>query len=353
MLTVRDHQTGHLFDPWAHLGPKRKKLLENSWAGVFRHYLLAQLPVQELAPHFCQDFGRPSKDLYMVLGTLILQQLHDLTDKQTVEAVAFNINWHYALDIQNADDAYICERTLRTYRRLVIDQGLDQVLFRSLTDQLIDSIGIDTGKQRIDSTGIRSAMRNLTRLGVLVETTSKFLRELKRIHPNLQEEIDPELWRKYVDRQGEGCFARTVPSESKRRLPESARDVYELLEQFRASEAATLESFRLLERVFTEQCDVTNDEETQTVVMPRQPRDIACDNVLNPADPDASYNKHRGVGYLIQVMETYDESEPSDVAQKPDLITYVAVGKMGAYDGAAVDPALEETRQRGVSPEKL
>lgn len=102
MLTIRDHATGFLFDPWDHLGPKRRQLLERSWAGVFRDYLLQHLPADELAPHFCDGFGRPSKDLHMVLGALILQQLHDLTDKQTVEAVAFNITWHYALEASAA-----------------------------------------------------------------------------------------------------------------------------------------------------------------------------------------------------------------------------------------------------------
>lgn len=28
MITIRDHQTGDLFDPWDHLGEKRRQLLE-------------------------------------------------------------------------------------------------------------------------------------------------------------------------------------------------------------------------------------------------------------------------------------------------------------------------------------
>ena len=28
MITVKDHHTGRLFDPWDHLGPKRRKLLD-------------------------------------------------------------------------------------------------------------------------------------------------------------------------------------------------------------------------------------------------------------------------------------------------------------------------------------
>ena len=33
--------------------------------------------------------GRPSKDLHVVIGVLLLQQLHDLSDAETVEALAF------------------------------------------------------------------------------------------------------------------------------------------------------------------------------------------------------------------------------------------------------------------------
>ena len=127
---------------------------------------------------------------------------------------------------------------------------MDEVLFRTLTDRLIQAVGVDTTKQRLDSTAVRSAIRGLTRLGILVEATSKFLRELQRKLPDRYAEVDPEVLRKYVERQGDGCFADTRPSESKRRLPEAARDVYELIEQFRPTAAATLESFRLLNADF-------------------------------------------------------------------------------------------------------
>jgi len=178
MLTLRDRQTNNLFNPWEHLGTKRRKLLDRCWAGVFREQLLDHLPASKLSGHFIESFGRPSKDLHVVLGALVLQQLHDQTDAATVEAVAFNIAWHYALDIQRISDAYVCERTLRTYRRWVIERGLDEELFKQLTDRLIQAFAVDTAQQRIDSTAVRSAVRSavrtMTRLGILVDTVSKF-----------------------------------------------------------------------------------------------------------------------------------------------------------------------------------
>ena len=352
MLTIRDHQTGDLFDPWGHLGQKRRLLLDRSWAGVFREHLLNELPVAELAARFSRGRGRPTKDLHLVVGALILQQLHDLTDAATVEAVAFSIAWHYALDIRAESDAYLCERTLRNYRALLIEKGLDRVLFRSLTDRLIKAVGADTGKQRLDSTAIRSAMRSLTRLGIVVEAISKFLRELRRLHPELHARVDPELVRKYVDREGDGCFASTKPSESKRRLPEAAADLLALATQFRGTAAAGLEGFAILERVLAEQCEVVGDPAAGQRVRVKEPDEMTCDNVLNPADPDATYNKRRGVGYMVQVMETYSDvdEEQAEDATPPDLITHVAVGPMNVHDGSSLEPALADVEARKIKP---
>ena len=358
MYQTRDHETGDLFDSWAFMGDKRRRLLERSWAGVFREHLFDRLPIGQFAQRFSAAMGRPTKDLHVAMGVLILQQLHDLTDAATVEALAFNISWHYALDVRAQNDAYFCQKTLRNYRRLVIDRGLDELLFEQLTDELIRAFSVATNKQRLDSTAIHSAMRNLTRLGIVVETISKFVRELSHTYPQLHQRVDASIIQRYVEREGDGCFADTSPSQSKRRLPEAGVDLLNLSLAFAQTPAAGLESFAILQRVLAEQFETMPPTEPQGPkhVRIKEPMEIPCDNVRNPADPDSSYNKHRGQGYMVQVMETYqeddDDSEP-DVAHKPDLITHVAIGKMTEYDGHHLKPALDDVQKRVVGPELL
>ena len=66
----------------------------------------------------------------------------------------------------------------------------------------------------------------------------------------------------------------------------------------------------------------------------RDPKDVPCDTVGNPADPDASYNAHKGQGYMAQIVETYCEDDSNEaVAATPDLITHVEVHKMTVHDG--------------------
>jgi hypothetical protein len=91
--TLRDHDGEDLFHPWEYLGPKQRRLLTKSWAGVFRDFLLRHLPVEELSSSFADGVGRPSKDLFMAWRALILQQLHNQTDREIIESVSLNIAW--------------------------------------------------------------------------------------------------------------------------------------------------------------------------------------------------------------------------------------------------------------------
>lgn len=202
MITLRDRWTGDLFDRWSEPGERRRRLLNRPWAEVFRSHLLDNLPIDGLLPHVDERMGRPSKDLHIVISVLLLQQLHDLSDAATVEASAFNMAWHHALDVRSEADCYCCEKTVRNDRRLFIAQGPDEVLFRRMTDRLVRAFDVETSRQRMDPTALRSAMRSLMRLGIVVETISKFARELERVHPELHALIDADLIRRYVDREG-------------------------------------------------------------------------------------------------------------------------------------------------------
>lgn len=326
---------------------------------MFRDHLLDDLPIDELLPHFDDRLGRPSKDLHIVIGVLLLQQLHDLSDAATVEALAFNMARHHALDVRSEADCCFCEKTLPNYRRLFITEELDEVLFRRMTDRLVRAFAVDTSRQRMDSTALRSAMRSLTRLGIVVETISKFAREPGRFHPALHALIDGDIIRRYVDREGAGCFASTAPSASRRRLDEAGRDLLQLMVQFRNTAAAELPGYGLLDQVLHEQFEITEEEEDDTpsaIAIARKPGDMPCDGVSNPADPDAGYNAHRGLGYMAQIVETYaeDDSPTHETASRsPDLITHVAVHKMTVHDGHRLPDALDDLADRSLTPKVL
>ena len=109
MIFANDHKTRDMFDPLARFGPHRKERLKRSWARLFREEILPELPVHKLRPFYSEKKGAPTKDLYAMMGIALLQQMHDTTDEETIDRVAFDLKWHFALNLceGKAGDVYV------------------------------------------------------------------------------------------------------------------------------------------------------------------------------------------------------------------------------------------------------
>jgi hypothetical protein len=356
MIRIKDHKQQQLFDPWAHISPKRRKMLDDHWPGLFREHLLEQLPVEQIAPYFTEGFGRPSKELHTVLGVLLLQQTMDLSDWAAIEQLCFNIQWHYALNIpEESDDAkYISEKTLYTMRRLLIEHRFDGALFDTIADKLAEVFDVDTKNQRIDSVHIKSNMRKLGRITIFSQTIAKFLVNLKRHHRGLFDNIDATLTERYLAKKSQAAFSMVKPSESGKTLKLVSADLFDLIEQFKDHRAVcAMHSYKLMQRVLAEQCNLESDEAGKKVTL-KKPSQISSDSLQNPSDPDATYSGHKGQGYQLQVMETFCRSEDSAEKQQClNLITHVAVQKACDSDSTALVAAIADTKKRHLCPDEL
>jgi len=216
MFYTKDHKTGYIFDPFEFLGPQRRQLLDKSWAKFFREQILPELPVNKLNSYYHKTTGRPTKELYALMGTALLQQMHDLTDEETVRQFAFNIEWHYALDITSDSDShsYFCLKTLWTMRQIMTDNNLYVPLFDSVTKKIESLFPVDCDKQRQDSMHIHSNMRHLGRIGLFVRVIKKFLVNLKRQHQQLFAALEKELTDRYLSKSKAAVFSMVKPSQS-------------------------------------------------------------------------------------------------------------------------------------------
>ncbi len=347
MIHVKDHKTYDMFNPFEHLGPKRLALLETSWAHLFREEILHQLPAEKLFELYDESKGRQTKELYAMLGLVLLQQMEDLTDEETVQQFAFNILWQYALNVTDASDfsSYVSPRTLWSMRDHVGRLGLDQALFENVSEALIKLFALDTSRQRLDSVHIFSNMAHLGRIRLFVKTIRKFLVNLKRHHTEQYQSLG-ELTRRYEEKN-DGQFA-VKPSESSRTLQQVGDDCFALIEQFRDQEAVVaMSSYQLLVRLFGEQCLVETTE-TATCVIIKPNKEVPSDSLQNPSDPDAGYCGHKGKGYQVQVMETYSPDKT-----QPDLITHVSIEAAHESDANALLPAIKDTKERNLAPREL
>jgi len=353
MIHIKDHKTPDMFDPFPFLGPKRKQRIEESWAKVFREHILTTLPVEKIFSKYDPVFGAPTKELYAMIGLMVIQHMHDLTDEEAVDQFAYNLQWHYALNITRTDDAaaYVSPKTLWNMRDLLIERNLYQVIFEEIAKKLADVFKVDVAKQRFDSVHIFSNMRHLGRLGLFVKTIKKFLVNLKRHHKDLYESLETAITDRYMTKQGDAVFSMVKPSESINTLATLADDVFSLVERFRGNEpVTTMNSYQLLSRLLKEQCIVERVDTHTTQVSVKANKDVPSDSLQNPSDPDASYDGHKGKGYQVQVAESYSTSEDTDTL---NLITSVIVEPAHKHDAHATIPLIESTEKLGLKPEAV
>jgi hypothetical protein len=353
MIKIKDPNQLDIFDPWEFITPKRRQMLDADWPGLFREHILPSIPINKVTKYFNADQGRPSKELYSMLGALVLQQAFDLTDVETVQQYAFNLQWHYSLNITEESDSakYISPKTLWTGRNIVAQNNLEDDIFNAGTDKLAKVFNVNTGNQRIDSVHIKSNMRRLGRIGIFSESIHKFLVNLRRSHQNWFDTVDEKLIDKYLAKDSLSCFSRVKPSESRKTLVEVSKDLFDLVEQFkRAPEVAAMYSYKLLERVLEEHCNLTEDKANPVEL--KKPKDIPSDSLQNPSDADASYSGHKGQGYQAQVMETYCKDKDPE-SKSLNLITYVEAEPAHNSDANALMEAIESTEQRDLKPEEL
>ena len=310
------------------------------------------------APLYCDDNGRPNKAVSIVFGVLLLKEMFNLTDEETLEQLEFNLLWHHALRL-TPEEAHLCQKTLHNFRVRLMEQDIGRLAFQETTDKIIQALGVKTSRQRLDSTHIVSNFAILTRLGLFCETIRVFLKALKEAHPRLYAQVPEGLRLRYLNEEdGATGYGDARSDCARRRLSVCARDLYRLVNRFRGTGAAALEAYGLLERLLEEQCEeVTKVErpreddddsgEGGVPVKVKESKEVKSDSLQTPHDPDVTYSGHKGKGYEVQVAETCHEEN------EVQIITHVEVTDSCYSDACATIPILEELKARGIQPEEL
>ncbi len=348
MIYVKDHKQRDMFNPFAHLGVKRLALLESSWAHFFREEILHNLPAEKLFQFYDEFKGRKTKELYAMLGLVLIQQMEDCSDADAIDNFALNLKWQYALNITDESDtaSYVSPRTLWSLRDIVAQHGLHDALFENVTNALKKLFALDPSKQRLDSVHLFSNMAHLGRIRLFVRTIRVFLTNLKRHHAKEYNAVG-EITLRY-DKKSDGAFS-VKPTESAKKLVELGDDCFYLVERFKSMKTvSTMDSYKHLVRLFTDQCVVEKDDDKAPRVVIKASKDISSASLQNPSDPDAGYCGHKGKGYQMQVMETYSGDK-----SQPNLITHIKVEAANESDANALLPAIEDAAKRGLAPTEL
>lgn len=335
-----------------HYSTKKIARLEKSWAFAFHKYILPYLPVESLRKFYSDEIGRKSKELYSAMGAVVLQQFFDLSDDETVDKLAFDQQWHFALDCFDEKDQVMCARTLFSMRTHISEENLADKIFADATDIMVKTFQIDVSKMRLDSVHVHSNMACLGRVRILQRAIIKFLRNLKKKHLKLfNSSISEELKDRYLKKDADSCFNLIKPSDRERNLQSRADDMYGLIRIFQNNKKiSNMNTFKLLCRIFDEQCTACENE-----AIVKNPKDVGSDSIQNPSDLDAGYDGHKGQGYQTQLMESClvknvkNSFEPVNLY----LILHAETESSDKHDSNALEPAIKDVTERGYKCLKL
>jgi hypothetical protein len=353
-------------------GDKEITALKHSWAQVIQQNMLPFLASVEndFARFFSATMGRPIKYISLLIVLHLFKEMNDWTDEELVDAAYFDKRFEYAFELP-FHEIIVCQKTLHNFRRLLIEHELAGSLFERAASHIIQTLNLDTTKQRLDSSHIVSNMAKLSRLGLFVRVIENFLRKLKHVAPQRYADLPSRFRERYGKRRG--YFADTRSGQAQLRLGECAQDMWELLDRFRGDEQVTsLKVMALLQRVFTEHCAIEKSAEATAVavqlrdeatspiapaaakpvsladhaVVVQDSKNIPSGALQNPSDEDAAYG-YKGQGYEVALAET---CSPNNAVQ---LITAVQVHASNQSDQQTTVAIVEQLEDHGCKPEVL
>jgi transposase len=319
----------------------------------------------EFADAFCDEqfaalyssLGQPALSPTLLSLVSILQYLEHLSDRQALVMVRSRIDWKYALHLpleaSGFDPSVLCE-----FRSRLVEHEAERLLFDTVLERL-KAMELLKGRrlQRTDSLVIVSAVRQLNRLELVVETVRVALEAIAEADAEWLRARMPSAW---LERYGEWTQARRHTkqtgakgqAETRRLLTSVGDDGAQLLAWLAqgpgprwAEEPAEIATLR---EVWRQQFRAGEQGQIEpSTAATRKADGVGGDLVTTPHDAEVRYRaKGRGEeGYKLQLTETADEGQLR-------LITDIEVEKLTAYEGDAIEAIHERLEQRGLVPEQ-
>jgi len=156
---------GHLIPPGSMFA-----FLAGHRAGVF--------PDEEFADLFPSGRGRPSVPAAVMAAVMALQTLHDYSDRETAEAVCFDVRWKVACGLA-VDDPGFDPSTLVYWRRRIAKSGRPHRVNDAIR-KIVEETGILKGRRRraVDSTILADAVATQDTVTQLVPAIRRVAREV-------------------------------------------------------------------------------------------------------------------------------------------------------------------------------
>jgi hypothetical protein len=288
-----------------------QEMMRNTWAHVFRENVFPYINESRFSVLYSNKASRPNSPVNVLIGLLAIKEMNGLTDEELIGSIHFDIRYQYALQTENLERQPISINSFTNFRNRLVEYeketGFDLVKdeIEALSHKFTGDLEIDGKKMRMDSVMISSNCKKMSRLELVYRVIEKYIRELSKV----DESLIMEEYKVYLEKGHQKEVIYQIRNNELDSMIEILlNQAYQLYQQGLNNEKAVeLESFKLLERLISEQ--VIIDENDKVII--KEGKDIKPNYLQSSTDPDATYRKKYkdNVGYVANVVESYDTDE--------------------------------------------
>ena len=304
-----DVQQISMFDSFNTLTPREQKALENSWAKVFAEEVFPAIDESRFSVLYSNKASRPNTPVNVIVGSLLLKELFDISDDEVEENLLLDPRYQYALHTTSFDEQPISDKTLSRFRARCYDyeqlHGVD--LYHDCVAELgrltAKLMKIDGRIRRMDSLMVEANIRKLSRMELIYRCISKLVIYL---HKNGRDDLLEGLEHYYDPEDYNRVIYHSRSTEADSRIAELLRDADEL-QKACAGVLEEVTEYQLLVRCISEQT-VTEDGKRR---LKRKEEGMGSGLMQNPSDPEATYREKAGKGhrgYSANVEESVGEN---------------------------------------------
>ena len=233
-------------------------------------------------------FGRPSLPATRMAAVLALQALHDFSDRETAEAVRFDVRWKVACGLAIDDQGFDPSSLVYWRGRIARSERPHRV--NEAIRLIVEQTGVLTGRRRraVDSTILADAVATQDTITQLVSAIRRVAREV----PGAAEQIAAVCTGHDYSRPGKPKIDWDDPAAKDALVSALVSDANAIVEAFRDAELdeAAASAVALLALVAGQDVEPAEGSDG-TDGRWRIARKVAGDRVISTVDPDARHTR--------------------------------------------------------------
>ena len=317
-------EQGNFFNTVGQLPTGVKKMMDKSWAPVFRDLVFKKIDERRYAELYSDIDSRPNFPVNVWVGLEVIKGMFDYTDAELLEQFHFNLLTVYALGLESLGELTLSERTLYYNRKRLLEyeaqtgRNLLEEEFQAIAENSLEELGLNTKTQRMDSSFVGSFIKQMSRLELIVKVLQNFYRDLDEKE---QSRWNP-LVKEYVETEARHIAYYLKSAEVGDYLQKVGALLFGLHQTYAGDEQiSALKSYEHIGRVLLEQFNLSGGGKgIQVEVKPSH--EISARSLQNPADDTATYRMKEGRAYRGDLFNVAETCSPENRVQ---ILTDVSV----------------------------